>query len=293
MVDVTLSRAGASVDISLFGGGGDLLSARDVGKPTQQVEEVGGKQAARSRDHSNAQSVWTIAGVLIGQSAYSDAKKLAEDIVVPWMKTDKPLSLDLSSLSQRGTYSVVPATKSSCTLTYVPGKLDVVGVQLGLAEVDTVLGKTEDDDDQLPLPVSSPGSGRGIRITRQATGDSIDLTVENAVTRKVGRPSIKLNRATRELPVAVDQNKPASDIFELSGVLVSSAHQEAKKLEESIILPPLADSLLSLEFLGNEYGLAKYDVVPVGSQSLRTSINAGQKDIQYINKLELRTIDNS
>ena len=284
MVDVTLSRSGgSSVDVSLFGGGGDLVTARDVGKPTANTHAVGAEDP-RHQDYQNASTVWTVAGVLIGSSAYADAKTLAESVIKP--RLSNPLTLDASALPSRSTYSVVPASESACTLTYVPGKLDVVGVQLSLAEVDSLNGGTQDS-----AAAQTPASGRGIRIDRGGT--SVDFTVDNAVTRTVGRPGIQLNPATRELPIAIDENAPASDTFELSGVFVTSADSTVQTLEEDIVRPPLGNSTLSLEFLGNEYGLAKYDVVPTGSQSLRTSLSAGQTGIQNVPKMELRTVSNS
>jgi len=284
MVDVTLSRSGASVDISLLGESGNLVTARDVGKPTLKTYEVGA-ESPRANDYQNASIVWTLAGILIGSSAYADAKTLAEDVIKP--RLSGPLTLDASNLPERSTYSVAPASESACTLTYVPGALDVVGVQLSLAEVDSLQGGTQDS-----TAPGTPSAGSGIRVTRTETSDSVDLTVDNAVTRKVGRPGIQLNPASKDLPIAIDENAPASDTFELSGILLDSAEATAKSLEEDIVKPRLGDTTLSLEFLGNTYGLAQYDVVPSGSQALRTTLSAGDKGMVGVPTMELQTVSN-
>ena len=281
MPTATLSHPnGSSVDLPLLSSGGDLLLGRDVGKPNQDVYEVG-SEAPRTQDNQNATDQWTLASVLLGPNAYSDARTLAEDVIKP--RLPAPLTLDLSDVPGRGTYSVVPSTESAATITYAPGRLDMVGVQLSLQLVSALNGGTQDASDP-----SAPPAGRGITLSRGA--ESVTLTVDNALTRSVGRPGIQLNPTPRDLPLAIDQNSPAVDTWELSGALLEDAMATAQTLEEDIIRPRLGNGSLTLSFAGGTYGLAEYPVVGVGSQALRTAQNAGRPGVVSVPTLELRTV---
>jgi len=279
----TLRRVGGpSVDVRLFGESGDLTIARDVGKPNQSEYEVG-REDPRTQDNQSAQDRWTLTGILLGENAYADARTLAADVVKP--RLESPLELDLTATG-RGTYDVVPAQAEACTLTYVPGDLDVVGAQLSLGLVDTLNGGTQAGTDP-----TTPPSGSGITLARGAT--SVTLTADAAVTRTVGRPSIQLNPSSRELPVAIDQNAPASDVWELSGTLLTDAQADAETLAEDIIRARLGSGSLTLSFNGGAYGLAEYQVAPTGSQALRTTANAGEKGVVNVPTIEVRSVDNS
>lgn len=282
MVDAVLSRGGTSASIPLVSDGASLVTARDIGKPTLKTHATGSEEP-RSQDYQNAQDVWTVTGVLTGSDAYSTAVTLAEDIIKPQL--DSPLELDLSALENRGTYDVVPNGESALTLTYAPGRLNIVGVQVSLAVVANAYGGSQSTTEP-----RTPPSGDGIRVARGDT--TVDLTVDIAVTRTVGRGSIELNPNTAELPVAIDENAPATDTFEISGVLLDSS-LDAVTLEERILRERLGDSSLTLSFLGETYGLKEYDVVPVGSQAGRTAITAGAKDEVRVPTLELRTVTDS
>lgn len=283
MATATISRGGTSVDLPLIGSGNALTLARDVGKPTQSFDAIGNENPI-SRDHMNASDAFTISGVLLGTTAYSDAKTLAEDIVKPRLASDSPLQLDLSDLPQRGTYDVAPASGSACRLTYVPGRLDIVGVQLTLNQIASTLGGTQ----EAPSTIT-PDSGTGIKLDRNGT--TVTLATNQQVTRTVGRPGSKLNPRPDDLPTYHDQNKPAEDVFEISGTLVSpSAEDDALTLEETITRSRLGSDTIDLHFQSNLYGLDAYRVAPTGSQAVRTVFSTGAKGIVEVPKLKLRVV---
>jgi hypothetical protein len=278
----TLSRNGTSVDIDLVGEGGDLSVARDLGKPNLDVNAVGAENPIH-QDYQNAQDVWTVIGFLIGSNAYSDARTLAEDIIKP--RLSSALTLDLSDLPERSTYDVVPAGQSACTLTYVPGTVDIVGVQCSLPVVSTVQGGTQNS-----TAPGSPGSGDGIKLTRTDDSTSVTLSRKLTLTREVGRPELQLNPTNGELPIAIDENAPAADTWQLSGALVSSATATASTLEADLLRPRLGDAAITLEFLGNQWGLQKYQTIPTGTQSLRTALSAGANGVVDVPTLELQSV---
>lgn len=279
----TLTRNGTSVDLDLIGEGRDLVLARDVGKPTSQTHTTGAENP-RYQDYQNAQDTFVLTAFLVGSGAYSDAKTLAEDIIKP--RLSSALTLDLSALPSRSTYSVVPAPNSACTLSYVPGTVNIVGVQLSLPVVDRVQGGT-----QTAAGSSSPASGSGVRLTRSDDGTSITLSRDLTLTRTVSRPSLELNPTNSELPIAIDQNEPAQDNWELSGDLVSSsANSDANTFEEDLIRPRLGDATIELEFLGNQWNLDKYTTAPTESRAIRTSLSAGQKGVMSVPTIQLQTV---
>lgn len=288
MADAILTRDnGTSVTIPILEAGGTLAVARDIGKPNLQEEELG-REDVFTQDQLSAGDAFTVTGRLRGSNAYADAKTLAEDIIKPQLPSGGPTTLDLSGLPSRSTYSVAPASKSACRLTYPVGEKDRVDVQLTLNVIDSV----SSDDSQAGQSYPSPDAGDGVKLDR--SGTSVTLRVDDEVQRTVGRPGIDLTPAATELPVAFDNNQPAVDEFELSGELVSdTAESDAQTLEESIIRPRLYSDTLDLHFLGSRYTLDAYPVAPVGSQAVRTVSRAGETGIIGVPALTLRVVDNT
>lgn len=282
--NATLSRGGTSVDIPLIEDPNTLVMARDIGKPTQKIRDVG-REDPVIMDSLNANDNWTIAGILHGSNAYSDAKTLAETIIKP--RLSSALTLDLSDLPNKSSYSVVPTLESSLRLTYVPGIRKLVGVQLSLATVDSVANTSSDQNSQ---SYSSPDSGSGIKLARSS--NSVTLTNNLEVTRTVGRPGITLNPNPATLPIAIDQNRPATDRFEISGDLTSSsAESNATTLEEDVLRQQLGSGDLTLHFLDNLFSLDAYPVTPDGSGAGRTTFQSGQIGQVGVPSLKLRVIE--
>lgn len=289
MADAILSRDdGTSVTIPLFESGGNFAVARDVGKPTAMENELG-REDMFVRDDLSAGDAFTLAGRLEGASAYSDAKTLAEDLIKPRLPEGGPAqTLDLSALPGRGSYSVVPASDTACTLTYIPGQTQLVEVQLTLNVVDSVGA----GGSQQTQSYSTPDSGDGIKLDR--SGTSVTLAVDQEVKRKVGRPGTKLQPQPGDLPIAYDEDRPANDEFEISAELTgSNSESDAETLEETIVRPRLGDSTLTLHFLDSLFGLDAYPVTPTGSQAVRTVSRAGETGAMGVPTLKLLVTDNT
>jgi hypothetical protein len=286
MPDAVLSRGSTSVSVPLLQDGRRLAVARDVGKPTLQTYNVG-RTVPRSQDNFNAGDTWTVQGILHGSGAYADAKTLAEDLIKPRATTGTPLQLDLSALPDRSTYNVAPITESALQLTYEPGRREMVGVQLSLQAVNQTFGGDQDAG-----TTSAPDSGSGVKLDRDGT--SVTLSPEVRVQRSVGRPNGKLQKRPSTLPTYIDQNKAATDQFELSGRLVgSTATSDALTLETDIVRDRLGDATLTLHFLDGLYGLDAYPVVPSGTAATRTVVETALTDYVSVPTLDLQVVDNS
>lgn len=284
MANAVISRGGTSVSVPLLADGDTLAVARDVGKPTVKYHDVG-REDPLPADHLNAGDAFTFTGLLHGSSAYSDAKTLAESLIKARATTGTPLQLDLSALPNKGTYDVAPITSSAITLAYAPGRTEMVGVQATLNAVEQTIGGS-----QTTQTHSSPDAGSGIKLTDGV--NPVTLTSDLEVVRKVGRPKGKLNPRPADLPTYIDENAPASDTFEISGELTSgSAEADATTLEEDLVRSRKGQDALTLHFQSGLFGLDAYDVMPEGSQAVRTVFKAGHKGDVEVPKLALRVVD--
>lgn len=282
MISVTVSRKSTSVDVNLHGEAGDLSFARDIGKPHQKFHDLG-KEDPEHRDDWSAQVRYVLTGRV---SSYSDAQTLAETLVKQRTPDDdSPLQVDLSSLPQySGTVDVAADQESSLELTYLPGTRNDVEVRLNVVEIgDTIGGSSQTQQS------NSPDSGSGIKLER----GSSSVTFSNAVTvtRTVGRPNQNIHRRPgTALPKLYDKNAPAFDVFEISTRNLSAS--ERNTLEESIVQPVLGTNTCTLHFQSNLYGLDAYNVVPSGSQALRTTHSSGVIQVEAPT-IKLRTVNNT
>jgi len=131
-------------------------------------------------------------------------------------------------------------------------------------------------------------------ITLSRGGNSVTLQEALDVERSVGRPNSELRTDTQEKPKYIDKKRSASDVFKISGELVSdTAETDAQTLVEDILRPRLVRSSLTLSFDNNLFGLGTYDVVPEGGQAGRISYQTGETGIVSVSSLTLRVVDNS
>jgi len=134
----TVSRNQTSVTFDIYDEGGNLAVARDIGKPELEFYQVA-REAPRSFDGFSATDVFTVVGQFTGSSAYSDAKKLAEDLIRPHSNGDA-LTLDLSDVPGFTSYEVAVQNESALQLAYPPGQTDWVSVQLQATQVRDTIG---------------------------------------------------------------------------------------------------------------------------------------------------------
>lgn len=283
MANAVLSRGATTVTVPLLAGGNSLALARDVGKPTAEYKSVG-REDPLPLDNLNAGDAFTFTGLLHGDSAYADAKTLA-NLIKARATTGSPLRLDISDIPGKGTYDVAPASEGAVALAYVPGRVDMVGVQATLNAVADTFGGDQDAQTH-----ASPDTGSGVKLTDGTS--SVTLTSGLEVVRKVGRPDAKLNPRPDDLPTFVDKNDPASDTFEVTAELTGdSATADAATLEESLVRPRRGQDSLTLHFQSGLFTLDAYDVLPDGSQALRTVHSTGETDTVSVATLSLRVVD--
>lgn len=131
-------------------------------------------------------------------------------------------------------------------------------------------------------------------ITLSRGGTSITLTDGLSVQRSVGRPQSELRPRPGPLPNYTDKQRPASDIWEISGEFTTStAGEDVRTLQEDILRPPLGRGTLTLTFDNSLFGLGSYDVFPAGSQAGRISYAAGETGYVTVEKITLQVVDNS
>lgn len=281
----TLTHGAESVTFDLLDEAGNLAVARDVRKGELKIYTTG-EEDAHAEDNFSAGNSFTLVGILSGSNAYADAKTLAENIIKP--RPAAALSLDLTDMPGMGTYDVVPVGESACQIMYDPGERNLVRLQITLTNVRSLAGGTQDAQ-----TYPSPDAGSGVKIERNGT--SVTLHDGLQLTRTVGRPNVNVQASSSDSnPKGFDMNKPATDVFEFSGMLKgSNPGTTAATLEEDIIRDPLGDRALTLHFLDNLYSLDAYPVMPVGGQALRTVRSTAEKDMVGIPALRLRVVSNS
>lgn len=141
MTEAILSRDGTSVTITLGPADGEGMSnAIDVGKPRSDMSDAGTVDP-RSIDHWGGFKTITLNGYFDGDTAYSDAQTLAEDLIKPY-SDGNDLVFDATSLPEFDeTVLVAPTNQRACVLTYEPGGVtNMVGVELSLPMVSNTLG---------------------------------------------------------------------------------------------------------------------------------------------------------
>lgn len=289
MADAVISRTGGgseSVTLSVVNNRDGLAVARDVGKPNINLYETG-TEDPQPQDNLSALDNFTVIGELSGSSAYSDAQTLVEDIIKRRPQSSDKIQLNLTDLPSGQTHDVAAIADQAVRVTYNPGVRQRVLVQLSLQVVDSVNGGTQTAQSNL-----SPDAGSGVKITDGS--NPVTITNDLSVTREAGRGAGNVVGQPSDLPVYFDLNKPAIDTFEISGELRGvTAESDAQTLEETLVRARQGTSSLELHFLGNEYGLDAYPVMPSGSRSLRTTFSVGETDTIAIPTLNLQVVDTS
>jgi len=180
------------------------------------------------------------------------------------------------------TVNVVPQAgqEQALSLEYLPGGMDQVLVNLGLTQVDRVLGNVKP---QANTPTAS-GSGP---IQLIGLNNTIDLVQDVEIVRSVGRPESDLGTGIDPLPYYTDRLRSAYDAFEIS--FQSSDPSGTIKTIADEFQQQLGSKSMTLDFNGI-YGMGQFSVVPAGSQALRTARTTGVEGHGSIPTVNLRVV---
>jgi len=283
MVNATLERGGTSISIRLLeSGSGAPLVGRDIGKPHQSINTIG-RLEPRHLDNWSGLEQYTILGRLISDSAYSDARQLA-DLVKGYSDGDT-LLLNIGMDEYDNDIEVAPAAgqEQAVNLVYEPGRRNWVDVDLGLTRVvDTISAGSQS--------ASTPtASGDGpIQIISADGTTSVNLERNVTVGRTVGRPNSSVRRSPETYPRYFDQQKSAYDAFEISFAFTQSTVSKVQTLVD-MFEEKLGRNALTLDFSGR-YGLGAFDVVPEGSGALRHVRPSGEAGTSLIPQMQLRRV---
>jgi len=277
----TLSRLNTTVTIPLVSDtSGTPVVVRGLGKPALSIKNTGSLDP-RFVDQFSGLEQYTLSGRFVGQSAHQDAIQLAD--VVKSNAAGDPIILNIDSDEFDTNITVAPGAgqQGALKLTYEPGTKNVVGVDLALTRV----GQTAGEDTQIASTPTASGAGP-IELSRDGT--TVELSKDIAVERSVGRPSSVTRQSVDLHPTYLDKAKSAYDVFELRAQFTQNAVSTINDLVD-MLQPKLDRTGVILNFNGL-YGMGEMNVVPIGSEAIRFTRNAGQRGISVTPKISLRRI---
>ena len=290
MVDANLVRGGFDIDLPLIGEPGEQVSNVTIGKPNQQIHNTGSlnprftDQRSGIREHQLLGRL-TNSNVVDPENdhrkqAYATAANLA-DLIKSGLN-GSPITLNIPLDEYDSNLSVVPQAgqDAALTLEYEPGAPANVGVQLGLSQVDRVLGTIN----QTASTPTTTGSGP-IQIIGPSS--TIDVVQDVSISRQVGRPNSEIGTDTAELPYFTDRRKTAYDAFEIR--FQSSDPSGTVNNIADMFTNQLANNPLTLDFNGL-YGLGAFSVTPQGSDALRHIRTTGIEGEVVIPAINLRVV---
>ena len=288
-MDVTITHKGRgdSLTFPVLTEGGEPQFSVDFGKPELNIYEHGELQP-RFNDTRSGIENYTIVAQLVGSSAYDDAILLA-DMIKSRTGPGEELTVELSGNGLTSAYPisetiVAPAAEQerALELTYSPGRVNVVDVQLSLTRVDKVRGGS---NQEASTPTTT-GSGP-VQLTDGT--NSVDMFEDIAITRTVGRPNSQIRSSPREHPNYIDQRKTAFDGFDIAFQMLDNGPNKAERLARDLVQPQLLRDALTLDFQGL-FNMGQFSVIPEGSQALRVQRIAGRKDVENAPTLNLRRV---
>ena len=287
-MDVTLTHKGRgdSLSFSILTESGTPQFSIDVGKPELNIYEHG-ELNPRFNDTRSGLENYSITSQLRGSSAYDDAILLA-DMIKSRQGNGEELELNVSGTNLDGYPTspvfVAPAAEQeeAISLTYAPGRTNVVDVEGSFTRVNQVRGTAN----QNATTPTTTGSGP---ITLSDGTDTVELTEDIVVTRSVGRPNSPIRSTPRTHPNYTDQRKSAYDAFDIQFQMFRDGPNKALTLARNLIQPQLGRSSLTLDFNGL-FNLGSFNVIPSGSQAFRFQRIAGQKDVENAPTLSLRRV---
>lgn len=279
---------GESITLPIYEERGTPVFSVDLGKPEQRFYTTG-ELYERFQDRRSILENYSLASRLIGDTAYDDARLLADLITSRQGANGEQLTLELSgdNLSAYPTteITVAPAAEQeqALELAYNPGRKNVVDVQLTLTRVDPTIAGSANQDATTP---TATGDGP-ITISNGST--TVELVEDIVVSRTLGRPNSVIRATTNQYPRYTDHRKAAHDAFDIEFQLVDNGPQRVTDLARDIVGMRLGSDPLTLNFNGL-FGMGAFAVVPDGSQAFRYQRTAGRKDIENVPTLSLRRV---
>jgi len=291
MTTANLTRGGYDVDLPLIQENRGQTASVDIGKPNLSIHETGDLNP-RFTDQRSGIREHTLLGrytdsTLVDpdnndnrKQAYATAATLA-DLMKSGLN-GSPITLNVPMPEYDADLSVVPQAgqESALTLEYEPGAPANVGVQVGLSEVDRVLGNIDQ-------PAQTPTASGSGPIQISGPNATIDIVQDVAITRNVGRPNSDIGTDTGQLPYYTDRRKSAFDEFEIR--FQSSEPGTVVKDIADMFSNKLASTPLTLDFNG-VYGLGAFMVVPSGSSALRHIRETGIEGQVVLPSINLRVV---
>lgn len=264
--------------------GGTPLVSRSFGKPHRDVyKNTSGVDPTPELDQYNGVENYAIQTQLWSGDAYATALKLADLVKSPVGET--PITFEPGLAAYDSSIDVVPQAEEqqALTLTYPPGSVDRVQVDLGLTRVASVLGTDRGIQAQTPR-----ASGDG-PITIQDGSTQLTLSTDVEVERTVGRPNSTLKRRPAQNPEFIDKQKAAYDAFSLN---LQFTDNPAQQLDDALAIfrQRRGRSRPTLDFNGR-FGMGQFKVQLDGSAGWRDVSNAGTGDVQTIPAINLRVVD--
>lgn len=281
-VNATLSQGTTSVSLPLLAPGGDILLSTDFGKPNLITHE-GGTLFPRTQDSWSGLEQYNVLGRFRGSNAYQDARDLVDLVQADGDGND--MTFDVPDFPELPTdVLVAPAAEQdrALNITYPPGRRDTVDFDLGLTRVQYTRGSY---DRAIGTPTAS-GSGP---VTLSNGRNTVALDYGLTVDRYTGRPNDVVRRTPEELPGYEIKPKTVTDEFEISIMLTDDDAVTDTQDIADIFRSKQGRRAYSLDF-GGLYGLGQFNVMPAGSQGLRTVRESGKEGVVPIPTINLRRV---
>ena len=283
MIVATLSRGSTTIELPLLDeGGGAPLVGTDLGKPEAGPTSRSGALDPRWSDNFSQLETYTLAVRFIESDAYDVALELADLIKSHAGGDDLILNIPLPEFDSDMIVAPAPEQDTAVSFAYDPGQTSWVDVEISLTRVEQTLGSGSREA-QTPW---ATGNGP---ITLSDGTTTIEFVNGVTVDRSVGRPNSVVRRSTGLRPNYITHDKVAFDEFEISAEFLGVGAPSTSNLLMDMVGQPLGRGALTLDFNGI-YGMGAMDVVPRGSNALRTVRPSAERHTIVVPSINLRRV---
>lgn len=270
MAKATVSVGNQSVEIQLIQEGQGNTFISDLGKPNTQLHQAGGRAFPIPQDNFSGLQNFTLSGRLVSDSAYSDAITLVDILESDLDGDELRVDTDLPEYDDNILVSLGAGQEGAGTITYEPGRINDVGVDLSLTRVSQIDGF---GDRSITTPTAS-GSGP---VTLSAGGETVEIETDITVERSFGRPQDTIRKdPSNNFPYYINKQKTISETISLGFLLHENPVSDIDTIVSNIFTQQLGRQGVSLDFRGI-YGLGEFSVYPVGSAPFRQARLTGRE----------------